>query len=545
MISPRQDGSTDPLPIASPRLAQSPLARVLLALLSAAFLICSLPSPDIGWLAWIALVPLIVACKDLHPMGAAAIGCMYGLVSEIGTYHWAFEIPKFGVHHFLLAGMYLALYPALWCAGVAVMSRVGIAFAFPAAALWVVLDYMRANAGFLAFPWGALAHTQHRNLAVLQIAAVTGEYGVTFLVVLGSAAVAGLIVRRAWRSAALAALVLALAHIGGAFALYSEPPGPSVRVAVVQPNIAIGEQATSSGRLASFDRLEGLTNAAAARHPTLIAWPETAISGDLQANPLLVADLQTLVQAIGIPLVLGVSEVEKFASRDDGGVARRRAYNSAYLIVPGQPLAPPYRKRRLLPFGEYVPLKRIITAPPWIGGAGYDPGQESAMHLFALPNGTPFATLICWESIFGQLSRESVKGGARLLVQLNDPVWFGRTAAAKQHNISSVLRAVENRVPVLLASNTGPSQIIDPYGRIVARTPEIFAADITVGDVQLGSGGTPYTQVGDLFIFGTFSVLVVGVFRRRSTFVYVRASAIPLATGAIIGKTRSNSKEVV
>lgn len=167
------------------------------------------------------------------------------------------------------------------------------------------------------------------------------------------------------------------------------------------------------------------------------------------------------------------------------------------------------------------------------------------MHLFALPNGTPFATLICWESIFGQLSRESVKGGARLLVQLNDPVWFGRTAAAKQHNISSVLRAVENRVPVLLASNTGPSQIIDPYGRIVARTPEIFAADITVGDVQLGSGGTPYTQVGDLFIFGTFSVLVVGVFRRRSTFVYVRASAIPLATGAIIGKTRSNSKEVV
>jgi apolipoprotein N-acyltransferase len=92
-----------------------------------------------------------------------------------------------GVHHFLLAGLCLALHPSLWCASVAVVSRVGISLAFPTAALWVVLDYLRAHAGFLAFPWGTLAHTQHRNLAVLQLAAVTEEYGVTFLVVLGSA----------------------------------------------------------------------------------------------------------------------------------------------------------------------------------------------------------------------------------------------------------------------------------------------------------------------------------------------------------------------
>jgi apolipoprotein N-acyltransferase len=500
-------------------LITSAITRVSLAALAGILLTCSLPEPDVGWLAWIALVPLIVACKDLHPVQAAGLGFIYTFVSGIGIYHWAFEIPRFGVQHFLLMGMYLALYPAVWCAGVAFISRAGISLAFPAAAFWVILDYIRAHAGFLAFPWGTLAHTQHQNTAVLQIAAVTGEYGVTFLVVLASAAIAGLLVHRAWRPAAFAALVLALAHIGGAFALYAEPSGPTVRIAVVQPNTQIGEQATQHGSIEVFHRLERLTNAAAKLQPSLIAWPETAISGDVQANPLLAADLQSLTQAIGIPLVLGVSEVQKFTSRDAGGVARHRAYNSAYLVSPGEPLAPPYRKHLLLPFGEYVPLEGVLTWPAWIGGRGFDKAPGTGLHLFTLPDGTPFATLICWESFFSNLSRESVEGGARLLVQLNNPAWLGRTAAGQQQNLSSVLRAVENRVPVVLASNTGPSIIIDRYGRVIARTPEIFAADIAVGDVTLGSGKTVYTQVGDLFVFGVLAGLAVGVLRRRSAFM--------------------------
>jgi len=292
-LSYLQRGSSDPPPVDLPWLRKSPLARVLLALFSAAFLICSLPDPDIGWLGWVALIPLIIACHGLPPFHAASLGLVTGVVASFGILGWVFEAPSFDLRHAILLAIYAALYPALWCAGVSVISRTGIAFAFPTAALWVVLDYVRANAGVMALPWGTLAHTQHRNLPILQIAALTGEYGVTFFIVLGNAAIAALILRRAWRPAAFAASLLTLAHIGGAMVLSTGPPGPTVRVAIVQPNIALDEQATMSGRRASFDRLEQLTTAAATQHPALIARPEAAFSGNLPAHPVPVPSFQS------------------------------------------------------------------------------------------------------------------------------------------------------------------------------------------------------------------------------------------------------------
>lgn len=179
------------------------LARLGLALLTAALWSWSLPELDLGWLGWVALVPLAVVCHGVPPLTAAMFGFMSGLGTAYGTLHCIFEVPGFGLHHSLVAASYLALYPACWCLGVSLMSRAGGAPAFPAAALWVLLDYVRAHAGFLAFPWGTLAHTQHRNLPLLQVATITGEYGVTFVVVLASVAVAGIMLQRAWRVAAL------------------------------------------------------------------------------------------------------------------------------------------------------------------------------------------------------------------------------------------------------------------------------------------------------------------------------------------------------
>ncbi len=462
-----------------------------------------------------ALVPLFIACEGVAPLSAAGLGFVTGVAANYGIFWWLFEVSAFRAHHSVIIGAYLGLYPAVWCVGMCLFRRARLPLILTAPALWMALDYLHANAGFMALPWGTLAHTQHQNLAVLQVAALAGEYGVTFLVALGNAAVAAIILQRAWRSAAIAALVLALAHGGGALALFLERPGPTLRVAAVQPNISNQQRSTPQGRAATLDRLERLTRAAARSRPALIVWPETAVAAaNLQANPPLAMRLQELARAVQEPIVLGASEVEKFAFRDQSGSARVRGYNSAYLLVPGGPLGTPYHKRALVPFGEYAPLQKVIHWPAWLVQPTFETVPGDSPHLFRLPGGTPFGTLICWENLFAGLARESVQAGARLLVQLTNDAWFGRTAAPRQHNIASVLRGVENRVPIVIASNAGPSQIIDPHGRVLASGPDVFTEGNIVAEVRLGTGGTLYTHVGDLFAFAVIAALALAVLRQ-------------------------------
>jgi len=174
----------------------------------------------------------------------------------------------------------------------------------------------------------------------------------------------------------------------------------------------------------------------------------------------------------------------------------------------------PYIKRVLLPFGEYVPLERVIGWPAWLAPPVFDTVVGDKPSFFTLPDGTMFSPLICWENLFASLARESVQGGARLLVLLTNDGWFGRTAEPHQHNLASALRAVENRVPIVVSSNTGSSQVIDPYGRVVTSAPPIFTEDSVTGEVKLGSNGTLYTRIGDVFVFIVIVGLAVVVLRQ-------------------------------
>lgn len=511
----RRGPATDLLPTASPRLWEYPLTRVLLAVLSAVLLIGSLPAPDIGWLGWVALVPLMLACQGLRPRSAACLGLMFGIVASFGIYGWLFEVPGFDMRHAIVLALYVGAYPAAWCAATAWVTRRHAPLILAAPALWVAIDYLRAHAGFLALPWGTLAQSQHHNLAILQIASLGGEQAVTFLVVLGNAALVSLILRRAHQGALVAGVILALAHLWGASVLSSEQPGPTIRVAAIQPNILIGERKTESGRSENMERLEQLTRAAAADHPSLIVWPESAIPGNLHSDPALIVRLQSLSDTIEIPLILGAAEVEKFATGDREITMGRRVFNTAHLLRPGEPLAQPYRKRVLVPFAEYLPYPDIIPWPEWLAPrvSEMTPGENA--QLFNLTTDLSIGTLICWENVFATLARETVRNGAHVLVQLTNDVWFGHSAAPWQHNLMSVMRAVENRVPIVIASNTGPSQIIDGYGRVVASVPAIFTKGLTTGNIHTGLGGTIYTAVGDIFVFAVLAWLgIVLVWQR-------------------------------
>ncbi|HET9962435.1 MAG TPA: apolipoprotein N-acyltransferase [Nitrospiraceae bacterium] len=481
----------------------------LLALLSAGLIACSLPNPDVGWLAWIALVPLMVACATSTPVQGAALGFLAGMAANAGTYHWLFEVNGFELYHFLILSSFFALYPAAWAAGTSYLTRARFPLIFVAPALWVLVDYLRAHAGFMAFPWGTLAQTQHQNLSILQIATVTGEYGVTFLVVMGNAALAGIILHAAWRPAAGATILIVLVHLGGALALTSPQPGPSVRLAAVQPSIRVGERHTEAGRAAARNRLARLTEAAAASHPALIVWPETAVVGNLRANPFLAMELTAFASDLRTPIVFGVGEVDKFVA----GGGQRQGYNAAYLVTE-QGLSPPYIKRVLLPFGEYVPLEHIIGWPAWLAPSMYRRVPGNVAVVYTVSDTMAFSPLICWENLFADLARESVREGAGVLVMMSNDGWFGRTAEPLQHNLPSVLRAVENRVPVVVASNTGPSKVVDAYGRVVARAPGLFEEDVVIGEVALGAGGTLYTRIGDVFAFIVIGAFAFAMIRR-------------------------------
>lgn len=488
--------------------ARSPTSALAAAgLASGAALSLSFFSADQSWLAWIALVPLLLVARVASAWQAFAAGLLCGAVAAVGTFSWLLAVPAIGVAQFIVLAGYVALYPAGWCVGILLLARTRLPLVLTAPVLWVAFDAARTHAGFLALPWATLAQSQHENVAVLQVAALGGEAAVTFIVVLGNAAIASLIALREWRSAMAAALIVGSAHAGGGLVLALADPGQPLSVAAVQPSIGVHERDDPSGREAIWQRLDRLTREAAQARPAVIVWPETAV-GDPRHDRTVAARLASLSLDIKVPLVVGAAETEKFVSAKSGTVSagQRDIFNSAYFVVDGAPLGEPYRKRKLVPFGEYLPLRDTVAWPLWLVPEIVD-GQagESAEQFLVARLGESdsrdkvrLGVLICWENMFAEFSREAVKGGAQVLVQLTNDVWFGRTRASAQHNAASVLRAVENRVPVVIASNTGPSQIIDAHGRVLARIGPLFSEGVVQALVNIGQAGTHYTRTGDV-----------------------------------------------
>jgi len=479
-----------------------------------------------GWLAWFALVPLLIALRRASVWQAFAAGFGGGLVAAVTTFGWLSMVPAFGGPQFIALGSYVALYLACWCAGVALIARQCRSVLVFAPLLWVALEFVRNHAGFLALPIASLGQSQQAYPAVLQIAALGGEASVTWLVVLGNCAIAALFEHRAWRAALAAGATIAVACGAGVMVLRADESRDRITVAAVQPNIGLHERDTAAGRQAVWQRLEQLTLSAAAQaRPELIVWPEGAV-GDPRHDAELAGRLAALAAAAKTTLIVGSSETEKFVVAGDAGtvVRERDAYNSAYLVQAGAPIGEPYRKRRLMPFGEYIPLDGLVSWPRWLVPpvAQGRPGAQDADFHLARPLPLRLGVVICWENLFADLSRDAARGGAHVLLQMTNDAWFGPGRAATQHNAASVLRAVENGVPLVLASNAGPSLLIDAQGRIVARTASQFALETTVAQVTPRRGLTLYTRFGDWFATLCCTVALGGCLvprRRKDRFV--------------------------
>jgi apolipoprotein N-acyltransferase len=497
------------------------LTSYALASLSGLLLVASFPRFDVSALAWVALVPLLVALDRNTARGGLLLAVLTGAIFFVGVFEWIWQVPAYNVLDEALLATYLALYFGAWALGLRwLRTRTAVPAALLAPALWVGLEYLRGHAGFLSLPWMLLGHSQYRHPVLLQITSITGVYGVSFLIVLVNVALADVLGRRprAWRAvpgsavAAAAAVVLVLLH--GIVVLSAEMPTERLTVAAVQGNVPQNVKWDAAYRESTLVRYADLTRAAARQRPSLIVWPETAVPGDVEHDPRLSRPVLALAAETGVPLLVGSSEHAKFAKREHGA----RLFNSMMLVSPDGRITDTYRKIRLVPFGEYVPLAGIVTWPEAVASSMGNSVAGDRLTVFTV-DGVQLASTICWENIFPDLVRRFVREGARVIVNATNEAWFQDSGAPRQFLAISVFRAAENRVAVLRVANTGISALIDPHGRIVDRLrgPEgqdVFVAGVLTASVPVSRVTTVYTAYGDVFaltLVAASGLLVAGV----------------------------------
>jgi apolipoprotein N-acyltransferase len=501
------------------------MIRTGLASLSGLLLVASFPPFDLDGLAWIALVPLFLAIDGATPPRAGALAALTGLIFFVGVFAWIWQVPAYNVLDEALLGTYLALYLAVWACGLRwLRGAAALPAALLAPALWVALEYVRSHAGFLALPWMLLGHSQYRHPALLQLTSITGVFGLSFVIVLVNAALADVLRRRpgTWRalpgSAPAAAGLLAVVLVHGAVVLSGEAPAERLAVAAVQGNVPQNVKWDAAFKEATLQRYAELTREAARGRPAVIVWPETAVPGDVEHDPRLFRPVRDLARETGLPLLVGTSEHAKFTKREYG----TRAFNSMMLVTPEGRIADIYRKIRLVPFGEYPPLERLVTWPAAIASSMGNSVAGERLTVFRI-NGVPIASTICWENIFPELFRRFVREGARVVVNATNEAWFQDSGAPRQFLAISVFRAAENRVAVLRVANTGISAFIDPHGRIVERLRgsdgrDVFVAGVLVASMPVTRTETVYTVYGDVFavsLLAASALLTIGVSLRR------------------------------
>lgn len=475
----------------------------LWVMLSGALTALAFPRLSLSVLAWVSLIPLFYVLSRRTPGQSFFLSLLAGIVFYGILLFW---IPSVPAHYGHLSStvsllIYLALIICLglfWGLFGLLFARIrtryrGLAFIL-APFIWVGVEYLLTFV-LTGFPWGLLGYTQYRNLPLIQSATVAGVFGLSFLLVLvQSLFVFSLLLKK--RAPFFIGLAVVLLAQGAGFLTLSKvnPTAESFQAGVIQGNVSSEidwNQATSEQAADLFNRHVSLTRQALQQGARLVVWPEFSVPLCFSCpDPLYQNFKYSLVRlAASNKATLLLGSIETTSPEENP-----RYFNSALCLSPDGGISQ-YSKMHLVPFGEYVPypglfswVKRMTRAIGQI-----TPGRAYVLHPYA---GVKFGSPICYEIVFPDLVRRFVKNGANFIVTITNDGWYGRSWAPGQHFAIAALRAVENRRFLLRAATTGISGIVDPYGRILAKSRLRTQAALT-GTVTPLRSVTFYTQHGD------------------------------------------------
>jgi apolipoprotein N-acyltransferase len=499
---------------------------VAVAALSGALASVAHPPADLGALAFVALVPLIVVMRGSPPRRAALLGFVFGLVFYGILLSW---LLRFGVVAWLPLVAAESAYVAGFGALVSVLWRDDrpILTALVVAALWTAIDWFRATWPLGGFTWGGLGYTQHGNRLLLPLASITGVWGITFVIVAVNALLTVVLVRPMgergrWGRAAAPLAVAAGLVVAPAVIPFPIAEGRAVDVALVQgsvpeaaanplDNLAIRSREVAENHIRLHRTL-------ASDPPDLVVWPENALDVDPTLDPVLRAEVAPAIESVGAPTLAG-------AITDTGDGRFRNevlAFDGAGRIV-GR-----YAKLHPVPFGEYVPFRSLFGWVDQLRAVPRDIVPGTAPRVLDV-GGIRVGTPICFENTFPDLFRRFVANGATLMVVATNDSSYGRSPASREHVIFSQLRAVETGRWVVQAAISGESAVVDPRGRVRAST-NLFTPAILRYSVPTSDAITPYVRLGDWFPWAcaaaAAAALAAAVVRRRRRRVTVGDAAV-------------------
>ncbi|MBQ7384253.1 MAG: apolipoprotein N-acyltransferase [Clostridia bacterium] len=478
--------------------------------------------PQIGIIEWVSLIPAVIAlikiCEDesVRRRGLYGYGFFFFMCFYLVNYHWFVNLYPLDFIDGMTKPAALCVVLAGWV-GLSVLQSLtgGLVFvvfgefarskrtkklpvlcALIGGALWAIFEWTQTLT-WAGVPWGRLAIGQTGWLIGAQTASLLGSCFVTFLIVTVNffAAYAVLNIPKRKIFASVAAGIFLLNTVTGALIYFTDKDeGEPVRISAVQGNISSQEKWDSSLTNKTLEVYERYTKEAAEQGARIVVWPESALPYNIESRKSMANFVSRVARENEVTVLVGA-----FTYNDEGV-----ELNSVIAFLPdGAKHDTVYSKRHLVPFGEFVPMRDFfaVVIPPLteIAMLSEDLAEGESANVMHLDEAS-LGSLICFDSIYDELARDSTLAGAEIITLSTNDSWFLDSAALYMHNAQAKLRAIENGRYVVRAANTGVSTVITPTGKTVASLDALVEGQITA-DVYTRNDHTLYTFVGNIFVY--------------------------------------------